>query len=239
MKISYSQDEPLVAAVAGTTGTASARRMVEVVLSHASQRRLITANWCAVEICPNFTANWSDVRPLMFAVTSWARHGFVRTSGLEMRAVCRVVASGLPAHGLLVLNGDDGSLSKIRWGTAAATVLVGQGAHCDLVARRVCWVPGGLAFELAGQEFCVPALRHEDLAGVLAAAAVGRRLQMSWAEIAHALAENSPPPPCQAGRMEAVGRSFVEGRHSIMAKQVALVDEELGACRRLPLARAA
>ncbi len=239
MRIYYGQDEPLVAAVAGTAGTAPARRMIEAVLSHAARRRLITADWSAVEIRPNFGAGWSEVRPLMFAVTSWTGRGSATVDGFEMRTVCRVVASGLPAHGLLILNGDDRHLTEAGLSTAAAIVLVGQSARCDLAARGVCWAAGRLAFELAGQEFCVPALGLEDLAGVLAAVAVGRRLQMSWAEIAHAMAACDPPPRCQAGHMQRVGRVHEVGRHVVMTGQVVQVDEGLGACGRLPLARAA
>lgn len=239
MRISYGQDELLLAAVAGTAGTASARRMIEAVLAHAAQRRLITTDWSAVEIRPNFKADWSELCPRIFAITSWTGRGLAGAAEFQMRAVCRVVASRLPAHGLLIVNGDDRSLAEAHLHTPAATVLVGQGTHCDLAAREVSWVAGGLEFKLAEQEFCVPALGQEDLASVLAAAAVGRHLQMSWREIAHALAEGSQPPPCQAGRMEAAGRALVEGSRWVVRGQLVVSDEEPGAGRRLPLARAA
>jgi hypothetical protein len=221
MKLPMHNEQRLVAAVAGTAGTAHARGALEAVLSQAAASGMAPAHWSTLEIQPGPCKTWRGEPAQLLAVTSWPAGGPLHAAGRKLRAVCRLLAEQLPADGLLVLNGDDPELARASLRTSAPIVHVGQQARCEIAPRKVRWHAGRLLFELAGQQFCVPAPGTEALAGVLAAVGVGWRLGLSWAEMARALGGVEPPPRrCQALPLKQKRGIRSQGRQTAVAGQI-------------------
>jgi UDP-N-acetylmuramoyl-tripeptide--D-alanyl-D-alanine ligase len=118
----------------------------------------------------------------------------------------------LPEDGCLVLNGDDPGVRRLARETKAQVILVGRNVHCDWVAERVRYGSGRLSFEVEDTRISVPLSGRHRLHTVLAAYAVGRRMELQSRVIAQALAGYQAP--AGQGRVYRVaGLTLIDNTH--------------------------
>jgi UDP-N-acetylmuramoyl-tripeptide--D-alanyl-D-alanine ligase len=117
-----------------------------------------------------------------------------KAAGYELELVRQVSRDGC-----VVLNGDDPNLVQLVGQTDAQVILVGRSSHCDVIAEDVRFESGRLSFRVEGTPISVPRWGRHHLHAVLSAGAVGRRMNLTWGEIAEALSGCEPlPARCRA-----------------------------------------
>jgi UDP-N-acetylmuramoyl-tripeptide--D-alanyl-D-alanine ligase len=98
----------------------------------------------------------------------------------------------LPSSGFAVLNGDDDRVRSLATRADCPTILVGEGAHNDLIASRVTTTNTQLSFRIDGGGLSLPAVGRHHLTAALATYAVGIEVGLSRAEIAAGFARFEP-----------------------------------------------
>ena len=108
------------------------------------------------------------------------------------------IVRSLPATALVVLNGDDAGVLRMRGTTAARCLTYGMTPGCDYRAQEIILTPRGTLFTLAaeGQVLRVDArlIGVEAVRGLLAAAAVGRAAGLDWPTIVQRIEHVTPTP---------------------------------------------
>jgi UDP-N-acetylmuramoyl-tripeptide--D-alanyl-D-alanine ligase len=112
-----------------------------------------------------------------------------------------VLAEGLPADGMLFVNGDDVWSDRIVQRTKAKVIRVGLNAGNDWRARTLQWEKSGVEFQVDAPnavfsgEYRINLLGRHQVQNALFALAVGAELGLNRAELAQGLGE------CQAAQM--------------------------------------
>ncbi|QDU82133.1 UDP-N-acetylmuramoyl-tripeptide--D-alanyl-D-alanine ligase MurF [Polystyrenella longa] len=100
--------------------------------------------------------------------------------------------AALPETGLAILNGDSPKVLLMREIAACPVVSVGFEPHNELRAENVQTENGKIWFEVAGDDYFLPAMGEHHIRAALCSIAIGRELGLSLAQLRDGIADFQP-----------------------------------------------